>query len=147
MDGLTNSITGLQRGFLDSAANARMDSKLLNAKSAAASGGKSSFEDMLKQSIDKAENVAALSGIKSAGAGKRPVDRKLMDACYDMESIFVSKMLKEMRKTVPKNEWLHGGFAEEIFEDMLYDEYSKSVSRTANLGLAKMLYNELSRNR
>jgi hypothetical protein len=61
---------------------------------------------------------------------KKPVDRKLMDACVEMESLFVSKMLKEMRKTVHKTDWLNGGFAEEIFEDMLYDEYSKSVSKS-----------------
>jgi hypothetical protein len=86
---------------------------------------------------------------KSAGSlphrGEAPVDKKLMDVCIETESIFVARMLKEMRKTVPKGEFLHGGFAEEIFEDMLYDEYALSLSKTANLGLAKTLYNELSR--
>ncbi len=70
--------------------------------------------------------------------------KKLMDACRDMESLFVSKMLKEMRNSVQKNEWLHGGQAEEIFEDMLYDEYSKEISKNSNLGIAAMLYRELS---
>ena len=77
--------------------------------------------------------------------GKKPVDKKLMNVCVEMESIFVAKMLKEMRKTVPKGEFLHGGFAEEIFEDMLYDEYALDLSKSSNLGLAKMLYDELSR--
>jgi len=54
-------------------------------------------------------------------------------------------MLKEMRKTVQKGEMLHGGFAEEIFEDMLYDNYALEMSKTANMGLAKMLYGELSK--
>jgi flagellar protein FlgJ len=76
---------------------------------------------------------------------KEAYKEKLMDACHDMEAIFISKMLKEMRKNVDKSEWLHGGFAEEIFEDMLYDEYAKQVSRNADMGLAKMLYNEMSR--
>jgi len=77
--------------------------------------------------------------------GPRQLDRKLWDVCVEAESLFVSKMLKEMRKTVPKGDFLHGGFAEEIFEDMLYDEYSLQMSRNANLGLAKMMYEELSR--
>lgn len=72
-------------------------------------------------------------------------DRRLWDACIEMESIFVGKMLKEMRKTVPKTGWIDGGFAEEIFEDMLYDEYAMSMSRNSNLGMAKMLYDQLSR--
>ncbi|HNR89889.1 MAG TPA: rod-binding protein [Spirochaetota bacterium] len=76
---------------------------------------------------------------------RKPVDKRLMDACVEMESLFVSKMLKEMRKTVQKGEMLHGGFAEEIFEDMLYDNYALEMSKTANMGLAKMLYGELSK--
>jgi peptidoglycan hydrolase FlgJ len=74
----------------------------------------------------------------------KPVDTKLMNVCLEMESIFVSKMLKEMRNTLPKEKLIDGGFAEQIFEDMLYDEYALDISKTSNLGLAKMLYNELS---
>lgn len=81
--------------------------------------------------------------IRSNSENKK-VDKKLMDVCIDMESIFVSKMLKEMRNTVHKTDWLHGGFAEEVFEDMLYDEYAKDISRNSNLGMAAMLYRELS---
>jgi Rod binding domain-containing protein len=71
--------------------------------------------------------------------------KKLWDTCIEAESLFVNKMLKEMRKSIDKGEWLHGGFAEEIFEDMLYDEYSLQISKNSNLGFAKMLYSELSR--
>lgn len=80
-----------------------------------------------------------------SGEKARPVDKKLMNVCIEMESLFVSKMLKEMRKTVHKNDWLHGGFAEEVFEDMLYDKYALEVSKKANLGLANQLYNEMSK--
>jgi hypothetical protein len=77
--------------------------------------------------------------------GRQKLDKRLWDACIEMESLLVGKMLKEMRKTVPKTGWMHGGFAEEIFEDMLYDEYAMSLSRNSNLGMAKMLYNDLRR--
>ncbi len=70
--------------------------------------------------------------------------KKLWDTCVEAESLFVGKMLKEMKKTVPKNEWLHGGQAEDIFEDMLYDEYSLKMSKNYNFGMAKLLYNEMS---
>jgi len=71
--------------------------------------------------------------------------KKLWETCIETESLFIGKMLKEMRKTVPKNEWLHGGQAEEIFEDMLYDEYALNMSKNYNFGMAKLLYNEMSR--
>ncbi len=72
-------------------------------------------------------------------------DEKLMNVCIEMESLFVARMLREMRNTVHKNTLLHGGFAEEVFEDMLYDEYALRLSKTSNLGIARMLYEELSR--
>ncbi len=75
----------------------------------------------------------------------KPVDKKLMDVCIEMESLFVYQMLKEMRKTVHKeNDLLHGGMAQEIFEDMLYNEYALQMSKTAHFGLAKTLYEQLS---
>ena len=76
---------------------------------------------------------------------EKPIDRKLMNACVEFESLFVANMFKEMRKTVHKGDLLHGGYAEEIFEDMLYDQYSIAVSKNSNLGLAKLLYDEMSR--
>lgn len=95
------------------------------------------FQDVL-------DSTVALHPDKAISKDK-PLDKKLMNACVEMESLFVSKMLKEMRKTVHKGEFLHGGYAEEIFEDMLYDEYALNLSKTSNLGLAKMIYNEMSR--
>jgi flagellar protein FlgJ len=71
--------------------------------------------------------------------------KKLWNTCVEAESLFVGKMIKEMKKTVPKNEWLHGGQAEDIFEDMLYDEYSMNMAKNHDFGMAKLLYNEMSR--
>ena len=102
-------------------------------KKAEEAGNRKSFQNTLDDSINTMR-----------GADKKRVDTKLRDVCIEMESIFVAKMLKEMRQTVHKNEWLHGGFAEEIFEDMLYDEYARDVSKNSDLGLAAMLYRELS---
>ena len=55
-------------------------------------------------------------------------------------------MLKEMRNSVDKsNSLLDGGWAEDIYSDMLDDEYSKSIARNAGLGLSDQLYKQLSR--
>ncbi|MEW5818154.1 MAG: rod-binding protein [Spirochaetota bacterium] len=70
-------------------------------------------------------------------------NNELREACLDFEAIFIKQMLDAMRKTVHKAGVMDGGMAETIFEDMLYDEYAKKISRTAKLGLAEMLYREL----
>ena len=78
---------------------------------------------------------------QTRGSGKDPSG--LYEACQEFEAIFIKQMLNVMRKTVPKSGLLDGGAAEEIFEDMLYDEYAGSMARTAGLGLADTIYEQL----
>ncbi len=84
----------------------------------------------------------------SVKAGVRGVDSKdemkLREATVDFETLFIKQMLNSMRKTVPKNGLLDGGQGQEIFEDMLYDEYSKKIANTASLGISDMMFKQLS---
>ena len=75
----------------------------------------------------------------------RAIDRssKLYEACVDFEALFVKQMLNAMRKNVQKTGLLDGGMGQDIFEDMLYDEYSKSMARNAGFGLADTVYLQL----
>ena len=69
--------------------------------------------------------------------------KRLREVSEDFEALMINQMLKEMRKTVQKSELINGGMAEQIFEDMLYDEYSKEFSKTKTFGLADIIYNQL----
>lgn len=94
--------------------------------------------------------LAVPAGLQGSGAKimpNEPIDKgsALYEQCLEFESIFVQMMLKEMRSTVQKSGLLDGGHAEEIFEDMLYQERASSMSKTANFGLADSIYRELSR--
>ena len=122
-----NTIQDLYQSKINSAASST-ENKLKNLNSSAA------FDNAVSEAVNNGEKNVM-----------NKQQKKLWDTCVEAESLFVGKMLKEMRKTVDKGEWLHGGYAEEIFEDMLYDEYSLQISKNSNLGMAKMLYNELSR--
>jgi Rod binding domain-containing protein len=90
---------------------------------------------------------AQVQGTGARVADSGAVDRKspLYEQCRDFESIFVKMMLKEMRSTVAKDGLISGGWAEDIYRDMLDDEYSKSMAATANFGLADQLYRQLSK--
>lgn len=72
------------------------------------------------------------------------VDKKLLNACQEFEAIFINQMLQAMRKTVPKSGFLHQGIAHNIYEDMLYQQYSSKIAKSANFGLARQLYDQLS---
>ena len=69
---------------------------------------------------------------------------KLKSAAVDFEALFIKQMLDNMRSTVQKSGFLDGGFAEEIYQDMLYDEYAKKMAQTARFGIAEQLYDSLS---
>lgn len=69
----------------------------------------------------------------------------LKEVCLDFEALFIKQMLDSMRKTVPESGMMDGGMAEDVFEDMLYDEYSKVMARTADLGIAEMMQKQLTK--
>lgn len=73
---------------------------------------------------------------------KPTVDKssELYKVCQDFEALFIKQMLNVMRKTVKKEGLLDGGMSEDIFEDMLYDEYAKKMAQTAQFGLAETMY-------
>ncbi|GEM_PF-1066533 len=80
---------------------------------------------------------------KKIGAGKTQSKMELKKACEAMESIFIEQMLKQMRKNVQKTKLLDGGFAEEVFSDMLYTEYSQKMAESNALGLGQMIYKNM----
>jgi peptidoglycan hydrolase FlgJ len=70
-------------------------------------------------------------------------DPQLQAACAEMESLFLSHLLKEMRATVEKSGFMDGGQAEEIFTSLLDVEISKKLSTAGGIGLASILLEQL----
>lgn len=70
-------------------------------------------------------------------------DPKLRAACTEMESLFITYLLKEMRATIDKSGFISGGQAEEIFTSLLDVELSKKISAAGGLGLSSMLREQL----
>jgi flagellar protein FlgJ len=95
-----------------------------------------------------AASTAAAPGGESAPAlsSRRPViDKadKLYEQCEALETFLVKTLITGMRNTVQKSELLDTGFAGQMYEDMLYDEYTKDFTKNANFGLAELAYLEL----
>ena len=75
------------------------------------------------------------------------IDRNsdLYKASQDFEALFIKQMLDVMRKTIHKeDDLLGGGLGQDVYEDMLYDEYAKKMAATAQFGLADMIYRQVS---
>jgi peptidoglycan hydrolase FlgJ len=131
---MDTAIISQNTGSIEAGRESRDRQKLANVENLS-----KSFVDEMDKAIDEKKEPSAYEKAKE----KR--SKKLMDACVEAESLFVAQMLKQMRSTVTKGEMLHGGQTEEIFEDMLYDQYALSISKSANLGIAKMMYQQLSK--
>ena len=70
----------------------------------------------------------------------RTIDKtsELYEKALELESFFVKQMLNEMRKTIIKaNE---SDFAQNMYEDMLFDEYATAMTKNAGFGLADQIY-------
>ncbi len=93
------------------------------------------------------ESVAsAAAGARTVVPGKKAVDTDspLYKACVDFESLFIKQMLDVMRKTVQKSGLLEGGIGQDIYEDMLYEQYAKKMAETSQFGIARTIYDQFS---
>lgn len=74
-------------------------------------------------------------------------EKSLKEATEDFESIFIKMLLDAQDKTVDrKDSMFYGGNSEDIFRSMLNEERSKGMAKTGEFGLAKLMYDQLSKN-
>ncbi|MCF7741395.1 MAG: rod-binding protein [Candidatus Marinimicrobia bacterium] len=66
---------------------------------------------------------------------------KLREKARDMESIFLSQMIKTMRKTIPDNPW--GGSKNDLPSMMFSSVMGKAMAKSGGIGLAKKIFNSL----
>lgn len=97
--------------------------------------------------IDAAQSGTAMpqkeAPIRSAEAlksGKADAEQ-LQKVSQDFESLFLSMLMRSMRKTVEKNDLLSGGRGEEVFEGLLDMHLSEVSSRRGSvLGIGDMIF-------
>lgn len=71
-------------------------------------------------------------------------DAKLKRACQDFESVLVTYMLGQMRNTVQKTDLFGSSEKEDMFQGMLDQETAKDISTNGSMGIADMMYKQLS---
>ena len=84
--------------------------------------------------------------IKRSGLKDYKTKSEVEKVSKDFESLFVNLVLKSMRKTVSKSELIDNSHAQEIYEGMLDEQYSKMmVANKGSFGLAKQIEEQLLR--
>lgn len=108
----------------------------------------SSFEIVNPTDADRAAQPKGMGAISAAqhSGGKAVVDKtsELYQQALELESYFVKIMLDSMRSTLGKNS-LTGkdSFAGKMYDDMIYEELSRTMTKNAGLGLADQIYLQL----
>ena len=108
--------------------------------SAQAAAESSQFAAMLKDLKEKAAGATSANHIVNEAASSKQ-DK---DACKGFEGMFLSMMYKQMRATVPKDTLFGESNAQNIFKDMRDNELMKTVAESGGVGLADMMYRQLS---
>ena len=98
----------------------------------------SGFAGLSNQTEAKARGAAVNQANPHVQAKTIDKTSELYEKSMELENYFVKQMLSEMRKTVHKA--YEGDFASKMYEDMLYDEYSTAMTKSAGFGLADQIY-------
>ncbi|MDR2054673.1 MAG: rod-binding protein [Desulfovibrio sp.] len=89
--------------------------------------------------------LAGLGDLRGKKLTPEQKEKKLREACEGFESVFIQKMWQEMRKTVPQGGLLHSR-EEKFWQDMYDQELAKKMTSAGGIGLADMMYQQLSQN-
>ncbi len=85
--------------------------------------------------------LATPLALRGAGDSSSPAREKL--ALQELEHFFALQIVREMRKSVPRDALLDGGQAQSLFEDMLDDAISAEWAKSGQLGVAAQVEAQL----
>ena len=85
--------------------------------------------------------------VRARGGDKEALeDHALREACRELESFFLEQLIKGMRSTLPDDGLFGGGRGEELFQSLLDAEIARKMAARGGVGLADVLYDQLSVN-
>ncbi len=109
--------------------------------SASTAAEAASFEAVLRD-LQKKAKVGVNHVVNEAAKSQQ--DKELKEACKGFEAMFLNMMYKQMRATVPEDTLFGESNAQKIFRDMHDEKLMENIADGGGLGLADMLYKQLS---
>ncbi|MDY6880762.1 MAG: rod-binding protein [Desulfatiglans sp.] len=105
-----------------------------------------SVPDVSWQTLDLTNKMKrAQTSLESAGRPSSGQDDPgVKKACAEMESLFIYYLIKEMRATIPKSDFLGGGKAHEMYTSMLDTHLSRELADKGGIGMSSLLMDRLS---
>ncbi len=93
--------------------------------------------------------MAVIQDISTTTASKTALleAQKQKKAADELEGYFVHQMIREMRKTIPKDELLgENKFASDIYYDMLDEQLAQQIVQSGGFGYSKQIVKGMGKN-
>jgi len=74
---------------------------------------------------------------------EKPKDDGLKEAVSEFVSILLSKIFKDMDKSIPRSELTEESYGQSWFREMILDEYAKTASKQALRSLGETVYKQI----
>ena len=91
---------------------------------------------------EMAEFRTKMRALKNSLSGGPSEEEQLKEACKGFESVFISKLWKEMQNTIPKNDMFHSKM-EKQYLSMFDKEFADKMTDNGGIGLADMMFDQL----
>ncbi len=107
----------------------------------------SKYADYLSTTTATTESAKKLDSMLAADQSDAS-DKQLMDVCKQFESYFLEQIFKEMKKTIPEEEYSSTSVSTRLdyFEDQAIQTLAAQSTDKNSLGLAQTLFDQMKRN-
>jgi flagellar protein FlgJ len=89
----------------------------------------SNYHQIAQYQLNNQQEIKAQNKVNSSAKD----DKELEEVAQEFSSIFIEKMFSAMKKTLSDDKMIDGGYAEDVFSDMLYKEYSQMAGKQGTL--------------
>lgn len=87
------------------------------------------YHQLAQYQLNNQQDIQAEKKVNSTAEN----EKKLEEVAQEFSSIFIEKMFSAMKKTLADDKMIDGGYAEDVFSDMLYKEYSQMAGKQGTL--------------
>lgn len=90
-------------------------------------------------------NIAKAESSKNILKSGSKSQHELQKAAQDFEAVLLNMVIKAMWKTIPESGLFEKNNATQIYEGLMHSSLSEEMARNGGMGIAKVLYQQLSR--
>ncbi|TDP89226.1 flagellar protein FlgJ [Halanaerobium saccharolyticum] len=88
-------------------------------------GLNNNYHQLAQYQLNNQQEIESKSKINTSNKEEGELEK----AAQEFSSIFIEKMFSSMKKTLAEEKLFDGGYAEDVFSDMLYKEYSQMAGK------------------